>query len=343
MEQRIWIVLLLLIQIVVHGQSPEMVFEPPSPDFISLSLQTHEGELRFGNQDEYFLKSDGTYFKLGDDGYFEMDKRSSHNRASRHAFVELLKMRFKKEMFNAMDKTYFTERKQNMYEEEIKSHTAQQHALTLANALCNKKQSIRLFCNPKEEDCTSVFPKDGYYNEPRNIKGWGGRGASEFQKLRAYTAFIEELFPSVEQWADTLYPDNTLEGYYVVKAQLEQYDFKAGGYWFHTHQFHNRGFLLSWYDLQPANSSERKLLHPNGSSLLLPMAPDKAEDFSEKHQQIFLVFKVSVSLNGLENYRADQLKTTFSLSSPVITIYGDDALTKKVAEMDIGSVEIKTR
>ena len=122
MDQRIWIVLLLLIQIVVHGQSPEMVFEPPSPDFISLSLQTHEGKLRFGNQDEYFLKSDGTYINSRDDGYFETDKRSSLNRASRHAFVELLKMRFKKEMFDAMDKTYFTERRQNMYEEEVKEY-----------------------------------------------------------------------------------------------------------------------------------------------------------------------------------------------------------------------------
>ncbi|UBZ13407.1 hypothetical protein LDL77_16165 [Flagellimonas marinaquae] len=343
MEKRIWIVFLLLIQIVVHGQSQEIAFEPPSSDFISLSLQTHEGKLRFGNQDEYFQKSDGTYISSRDDGYFEMDRRSSHNRASRHAFVELLKMRFKKEMFSAMDRNYFTEQKQNMYEEEMKSHTAQLHVLNLANALCNKTQSNRLFCNPKEEDCASIFPKDGYYNEPRNIKGWGGRGASEFQKLRAYTTFVEELFPSVEQWADTLYPDNTLEGYYVVKTQLGQYDFKAGGYWLHTHQFHNQGFLLSWHDLQPANSFERKLMHPNGSSLLLKMVPEKAEAFSEKNQQIFLTFKVSVSLNGLENYRADQLKTTFVLDSPIITIYSDDSLTRKVAEMDIGSVEIKTR
>ena len=108
MKPRIWIVFLLLIQIVVHGQSQEIVFVPPSFDFISLSLQTHEGKLRFGNQDEYFQKSDGTYISSRDDGYFEMDRRSSHNRASRHAFVELLKMRFKKEMFSAMDRNYFT-------------------------------------------------------------------------------------------------------------------------------------------------------------------------------------------------------------------------------------------
>ncbi|MEC8833020.1 MAG: hypothetical protein VX772_11725 [Bacteroidota bacterium] len=343
MKQVFFIITVLVFQIMGWGQSQEKVFNPPTTDFISLSLQTHKGKLRFGVQDEYFLKSDGTYVSSRDDEYFEKDKQFSHNNASRHAFVELLKIRFKEDMFDVMDKDFFTERTQNMYEKDLKSHTAQQHVLALANALCNKQQSIRFFCNPKEEDCASGFQQDGYYNEPRNIRSWGGRGASEFQKLRAYTNFVKEKFPLVGKWAKTLYSDNVLEGYYVTRTNLGTYDFKNGGYWLNTYQFYNQGFLLKWYGLQPANSSERKLMHPNGSSILFKMLPEEAETFSEKSQQIFLVFDASGYLNGLENYRADQLKTTFSLNSPVIEIYSDDGLTKKVGEININTMVSKTR
>ena len=147
----------------------------------------------------------------------------------------------------------------------------------------------------------------------------------------------------VGKWAKTLYSNNVLGGYYVTRTNLGTYDFKNGGYWLNTHQFYNQGFLLKWYGLQPANSSERKLMHPNGSSILFKMSPEEAETFSEKNQQIFLVFDVTGYLNGLENYRADQLKTTFSLNSPVIEIYSDDGLTKKVGEININTMVTKTR
>jgi len=343
MKNLLFVIIIIVCQGVGWGQPMEKVLDPPSADFISLSLQTHKGKLRFGVQDEYFVKADGTYISSREEGYFEMDKRSSHHMASKHAFMELLKMRFKEDMFAVMDKDLFTERKQNMYEEELKSLTAQQHVLALANALCNTQQLIRFFCNPKEEDCVPGFPQEGYYNEPRNQRPWGGRGASEFQKLRAYTAFVGEKFPMVEKWGKSLYPDDILEGYYVARTNLGTYDFKEGGYWFNTHQFYNRGFLLHWYGLQPSNSAERNLMHPNGTSILFKMPPEEAEHFSEKHQYLYLVLDVTGYLNGVENYRADQLKTTFSLNSPIIELYSDDGLTQKVGEIDINTMVFKTR
>ena len=343
MKKFLIILILLVVHFSVWGQGEEKVFDAPSSSFIDLSLQTHNGKLRFGLQDGYYIKSDGSYVKANEASYFEMDKRFSHNNASRHAFTELLKMRFKEDMFAAMDKDYFTVRTPNMYDKKQKSYTGQQHVLTLANALCTTEQAIQFFCNPKEEDCTRIFPEEGYYNEPRNIRYWGGRGASEFQKLRAYTSFVKEKFPLVQEWAKTLYPDNKISGYYVAKTNLGTYDFKEGGYWLRTGEFSNNGFLLRWFGLQPSNSSERKLMHPNGSSILLKMSPEKAEAFSENYQYLFLVFDVTGQLNGLENYRADQLKTTFTLNSSVIEIYTDDALTNRVGEIDINTMVSKTR
>lgn len=328
----------------VCGQGKEKVYKAPSPNFIDLSLQTHNNKLRFGVQDEYYLKSDGSYVKPSDATYVDIDKRFSHNNASRHAFAELLKIRFKEEMFAAMDTDYFTERTNTMFEKDKMSHTAQQHTLLLANALSTNEHAMSYFCNQKEDsDCTSRFPQAGYYNEPSNIRPWGGRGATDFQQLRAYTTFAKNDLPVIVKWGSTLLPDNTLNGYYVTRTHLGKYDFKAGGFWLITHQFYNQGFLLKWYGLQPGNSAERKLMHPNGASILLKMSPDKAETFSEKVQQIHLVFNVTGKLNGLESYRADQLKTTFTLNSPIIEIYSDDSLTNKVDEIDINTMVTKTR
>ncbi len=344
MKQFLIILISFIVSFSVRGQGKEMVYEAPSSNFIDLSLQTHNGKLRFGVQDEYYVRSDGSYVKASEASYADMDKRFSHNNASRHAFTELLKIRFKEEMFAAMDKDYFTERTNTMFEKDIMSHTAQQHTLALANALSTNEHAMGYFCNQKEDsDCTSKFPQEGYYNEPRNIRPWGGRGATEFQQLRAYTSFAKNDLPKIAKWGSTLLPDNTLNGYYVTRTHLGKYDFKAGGFWLMTHQFYNQGFLLKWYGLQPGNSSQRKLMHPNCASILLKMSPDKAETFSEKVQQVYLVFDVTGKLNGLENYRADQLKTTFTLNSPVIEIYTDDALTNRVGEIDINTMVSKTR
>lgn len=328
----------------VFGQGKEKLYRAPSPNFIDLSLQTHKGKLRFGIQDEYYLKSDGSFVKPSEASYVNIDKRFSHNNASRHAFLELLKIRFKEEMFAAMDLNYFTERTNSMFEEDLMSHTAQQHTLALANSLTTNKQAMSYFCNQKEDsDCISKFPQEGYYNEPRNLRPWGGRGATEFQQLRAYTGFVKNELSNIVEWGSTLLPDNILKGYYVTRTHLGKYDFKAEGFWLITHQFYNQGFLLKWYGLQPSNSAERKLMHPNGASILLKMSPEKAETFSEKVQQVYLVFDVTGKLNGLESYRADQLKTTFTLNSSIIEIYSDDGLTNKVGEIDINTMETKTR
>ena len=72
-------------------------------------------------------------------------------------------------------------------------------------------------------------------------------------------------------------------------------------------------------------------------------APPLGKAFSEKVQQVYLVFDVTGRLNGLESYRADQLKTTFTLNSPIIEIYSDDSLTNKVDEIDINTMVTKTR
>lgn len=345
---RIILVTFLLFFGILTGQDisdkvTTITFEPPNTSFISLKLQTHNGKLRFGEQDQYFMKPNGTYVKPQDPNYFEVDKSSGHNLISQYAFRQLLKIRYQEDIFNVMDKELFTERKNNMYDKELKSLTAQEQLLVLTNALLTKKEQRRLFCNEKQEDCATRFKDDGYYRAYTDIIPWGGKGASEFQKLRSFMTAANEFFPKIQKWGNSLYPQNEMEGYYVGKARLSSYDFKNDGYWLDTNQFYNRGFLLRWHNLQPKSTSERKLKHPSGSQLLLELTPEKAEAFSEKYKELYLVFEVNVALNGIENFRMNQLKTLFTLVSPTISLYADDSLTNKVGELNLNTTTIKTR
>ncbi|UJH68556.1 hypothetical protein [Allomuricauda sp. SCSIO 65647] len=321
----------------------EVIYDSPSSEFIDLSLQTHNDKLRFGEQDNYYLNVDGSFVDNRGEAFSEAEKKTSHNILSRQAFVELLKIRFQEEIFSAMDREFLTKRTQNMYEKELKSYAGQQQTLALANALCSKAQKRRFFCNQKAEDCDSKFREDGYYNEPRSLFGWGGKGASEFQQLRAYTTFVGELFPKIRQWGNEIHKQNSAEGYFVGKVLLGEYDFKNRGFWLNTDAFYNTDFLLRWHNFQPSNSAERTLASPKGCQILLKLPRDKAEKLAEKHQFLFVVFGVVASFEGIENYKANQLKTLFSLSSLKIEVFKDDSLTQKLSVIDINSMITKTR
>lgn len=341
-------ILFLLLFGVLKGQNTShevttITYEPPNTSFIPLALQTHNGKLRFGEQDNYYTNPDGSYIKHNDHNYPEIDKNSSHNLMSQYAFVQLLKIRYQQEIFDVMDKELFTKRKNDMYDKELKSLTAQEQLLVLANTLLSTKGQRGIFCNEKQEDCLSMFKDDGYYRGIRDILPWGGKGATEFQQLRAFKTVANEFFPKMQKWGNSLHTGDEIEGYYIGKTRLGTYDFKSGGYWLDTNQFNNQGYLLQWHNLQPKNTSERKLKHPYGSQILFELSPEKAEEFSEKYEKLYLVFEVNVALNGIENFQMNRLKTLFTLTSPTISLYVDDSLTNKVGELDLGSLTIKTR
>lgn len=324
-------------------QVDEILYNAPAAEFINLRLQTHNNKLRFGVQGNYYLNADGSFVDNVGKAFSEAEKRASHNVISRHAFVELLKIRFQEELFSVMDNDLLTTRAQNMYERELKSYTAQQQVLTLANALCATTQKKRFFCNEKAEDCANRFREGYYYGGYGSTLTWGGRGASEFQRLRAYTTFVKELFPKIQQWGNGLHKENSAEGYFVGRIRLGKYDFKNGGYWLDLKAFQNTDFLLRWHQFQPSNTAERKLASPKGCQILLALSPGEAEKLTEKHQFLFVVFNVVVSFEGIDNYKANQLKTLFNLGSPQIEIFKDENLTQKISEITINTMITKTR
>jgi len=349
-KNNIWLLILLLISIHVDAQQPidtiinyddVITFKPPSEKFISLLLQTHKNELRFGNQNSYSLKPDGSYISHHSQPILakKIDKKTTLLQYGRQAIYELLKLKFMSEAYADMDKELLTKHSSSMYSKDKNSYHAQQHLLKLANAITTNKELYRYFCNPKKEDCAFTADKNVYYY--RNIGSWGGKGANEFQTLKSYTSYVKNNLETLKQWSSSIFPNNTIDGYYVIKTYLGEYDFKNQGYWISSNSFVQERFLLQRYNLEPANANERKLINPRGVNILFKISPSEAEKFSESSSKtIFLVFEIKVSLKGLERVYG-RIKTSYTLESPIIEIYKDEGLSKKIDELSIDTMVTK--
>lgn len=140
-----------------------ITYQPPSEKFIPLTLQTHKGKLRFGDQDSYAIKPDGTFWDFSGAEYTEMDKKTTQLLYGKQGFKELLRMKFLTDTYAVIDKELFTKRSNNMYDKDLNSYTAQQHILKVANFLSTKQELIRNFCNDKTEDCAAKLADTDYY------------------------------------------------------------------------------------------------------------------------------------------------------------------------------------
>ena len=171
---------------------------------------------------------------------------------------------------------------------------------------------------------------------------WGGKGANEFEQLRSYTSYVKKIWRSCSNGAILSFPDNTINGYFVVKTFLDAYDFKNKGYWLNSNHFSQQSqYLLQYHSLEPTNANERKLINlQRGVSMLFEIPPSEAEKLSENTKDLYLVFKTKTSIKALEN-QYSRLKAYFSIESPVIEIYKDDDLTLKIGELSIDTLITK--
>ncbi len=349
-KNNIWLLILLLISIHVDAQQPVdtiinyddvITFKPPSEKFIPLLLQTHKQQLRFGHQNSYSLKPDGSYISHHKQPVLakKIDKKTTLLQYGRQAIYELLKLKFMSEVYADMDKEFLTKRSSSMYVKGKNSYHAQQHLLKLANAITSNKELYRYFCNSKKEDCAFTADKDVYYY--RNIGNWGGKEANEFQTLKSYTSYVQNNLKILQQWSNTIFPDNIVEGFLVIKTFFREYDFKNQGYWIHLTPTGQNDFLLSYMGLEPTNPNERKLADPRGVLILYKMTASEAEKLSDAQKRnIFMVFKIKATLKDLEQQYI-RLKVRYILTSPIIEFFWDESLTKKISALSIDTMITK--
>jgi len=317
-------------------------YPAPSPNFITIHLQTHKNKLRFGWQDNYFVLRDGSHINhKSQNAYRIADKKSAQLKHSHIAFLELLKMNLMAASYKDLDKNKLTVYESSMYQDKRNSYDAQTHLLQLAYSISNLPTDRRFFCNPKFEKC--MAEKENYYfKSSGSVRNWGGKNANEFRQLKTYRAYVQENLEELQQWAAIISSENPIDAYFVAQINhLGTYDFEHEGYWIPIAFINQRGFLVRFRDLEPQNATERKLLHPNGLKLLYAIAPDKAEDFAERTPSIYLVFNIKLFIEGINLRTNHGVDVKYQLLNPNISLYRDDSLTQKIGEININSAILK--
>lgn len=307
-------------------------FKPPSQSFVPIILQTHNGLLRFGVQNNYTFLPDGRPLRKDlNQAKIINFKRSTLNEG-KQAFTELLRMKFMADIYKDIDKSYFTVSEKSMYKEDKNSLLAQNQLLKLANAVSNISLMEKHFCNPKIADCN--YNSEIFFRGISNTKPWGGVGANEFKRLNRYTSYVTQYLEQLQQWSSSMFTDNTIDGYLVLMSRLGVYDFENKGYWLHYGMGKNSWKFLRFHTLIPNTIHERKLTSSKTSSILYKIPADKAEQFSETTKIVYLVFKVKAQLKELDPYY-ETIKTAFSLENSIIELYNNEDLKTKIGEISI--------
>lgn len=191
----------------------------------------------------------------------------------------------------------------------------------IATILLKKEYSSDYFCN-------SNRPCDP---EKASTSEWGGYGSNEFDKIKAYTAYINDNFQDILNTASKV-PE---EAYWVSTARIGQYDFNSKA--FPIHFSLTKGFYV------PKNSYEEKL---NDQSRIynttLEMSPSEAQILLENlpNRYLYAVYKIKYSRHDITNtglsYTKDgNPRNEFHLISPIIELFEDIGLTKKLGEISL--------
>lgn len=210
-------------------------------------------------------------------------------------------------------------------------------------------------------DVKSPLKKEWLSEEGRNtIEAIRNNGKSQIEQKKEFQNFMGKNLADLKGWPGTIFTNNALEAYYVTQETITEYDFDNGGILlslgFHNIDDDNRvlynlmkrrkmahlnmrqgtnyqlsgGFLSQKHmvtsvkgDLtyMSKNSYERTVDVDN-MIVFFEIGEDEANTILN-NGKVFIVRKIAITPNGM-----------FHINSPIIDIYADKALTRKVGQLD---------
>ena len=353
---------------------PSLKFDSPSEEFESFEIQTWNGLMRFGMLYDYGKTSDKKNFQSLDGKvklkYWEKNKLDI---AAFERFKFLSEIKYLKHWYEDMDRDYFTTqeevnlaRPQNGNGDEAEylrlsnSANAQAHLKSVAFSLTSKMGKNNYFCNPERGDCEElaenavrtddrgrrVVVKSGIYSQ------WGGSQSSEFTQLRKYKSFSENQLRVVQKWADDIWAKGYHEVYYVEPIKMynfKSYDFKNKGYWMRldlgvssvsgtmVKSNGKSGPFTMTYMPKSRYEKERE-----SGDLLFKIGAEKAEKLSSSRSGLagyavykIKIYKIGYSKKNIYDRNKSWVDWGFNLSSPVVELYSDLALTNKIGSISL--------
>ncbi|MCR9264196.1 MAG: hypothetical protein NXH86_08550 [Flavobacteriaceae bacterium] len=303
----------------VGTEGSVITYTSPSSDFIDITIQSHKGLPRYG----------ALYFVRG-------TTKPTDNKA----YEKLMELQFLEQTYADINRSKLTKSNSSQQEkgQEFKnSEFAQHHLLQLAGYASSDKVLKEYFCDPEAKSPCNFYNPAG---ERKHIAYWGGAGKNEFAQNRSYTSFVKNYLEPLQEWSRTFYANGSETVYYVNRALVsEKYDFKNKGYWINNiFSLVGSSFMLHHSEFLPFTENEKALAN-NAKKHFVPIDPSMAKTLNlQQRSPVFAVLKVKVSPK-LSN--PTHVAWEYELEDSIIEIYRDAALTNKMGEIDLKTLQSK--
>ena len=320
----------------IVGDEGFLTYESPNPLFMNVHVQQYKGLPRFGSCDFYFkspLRPDGapearTKRKLMESGYA--------------AFLQLAQINMLKDIFTSMDKTALTPRPQTMDEEEFKSNKAQQLLKRLAFSTGTDALKQNYFCNEQYNSGNCQI-----------VNEWGGLRADDFTENEKYVDFVDKHLDEILNWSTSFFSQGTHTFYFVQQLKdLGTYDFDKNGFWISLpHKIRNgRGFDYTstrenyFFTFLPKTAYGQQVMNKtsqvgyiHGKVLFKIDAVNAERIVNDRYRDLQMVAKVKVVSEGVSEANPFSFNLTYSyhFEEPIIEIFEDLQLTKKIGSLDM--------
>ncbi|WP_411031724.1 hypothetical protein [Spongiimicrobium sp. 3-5] len=294
------------------GEENTITFKSPSKKFVDITLQSHNGLIRFG------------------DLYYHRGVTPPTNT---QAFNELVNMKYLTEAYADMDKTKISKKSYNgPTDKKTENSLIAQHQLKLlAGLVCTEETLKKYFCPDKgTQPCKFI----DQYGERRHLGYWGDARDNEFAQLRSYTSFTKDNLEDLQSWSSTFFTNDTEIAYVVTRASVTgPYDFQKKGYWLGA-KLGGRSQLINNLTFVPYNENERTLTQ--GRKVLVTVAPAQAKKLAlQNRAPLFIVAKAKIYPNKKIPITGSRVPFAYELENQTLEIYKDIKLKEKIGEISV--------
>ncbi|RYC50832.1 hypothetical protein [Flagellimonas olearia] len=313
-----------------------ILFKSPNENFINFELQSYKGLPRFGMLTKDLDSSSEKELER----YYEI-------------YSSLIELKYLKDI--SIDE---------LRAENLGIHSDQTiNGVKRVTYLSSTQETfLKYFCNETIGSC-KTFPyrivgdmdrTPGSMGGSKNgVMGhWGGKNATEFQQKRSFDSFLQDDYNTLKEWSEDIWADGFEIGYLVSSVTLDRrrYDFKNQGYWLNIGLKSNELINLSNNTFSPLQIIVRyipdqrfeKEPEAQKGNVFFKIAPEKAEELEERNiDRFFVVQKIKLGFYKREKtynkrYRIPhKFQFKYNVESPIIELYEDLGLTKKMGEVSL--------
>lgn len=323
-----------------YDEPDYLVYKSPDPAFKDIVIQKHKGLPRFGAVDFYMKRDNPKQVDLSKEA---ADKRNLTG-LGYTGFAHLVRIHMLKEHFKVMDKTALTQQTQGkIIEEEAKSSVAQKALKEFAFDMGTDALKREYFMNDWSGTGKSAF-----------VREWGGHRADDFTENEKYVSFVDKYLDTILKWSEAFFSDGTEDFQLVHDIKFHgPYDFDKGGFWVQlplrtksikvsSLDYFNEFLPQTPYGQEIANKTSQ-VEYINGY-VLFKIAPEKAEALiNDKSVLLQLSVKVRSVFKGFDtgNPFVYGAHYTYHFLDPVMELYSDAGLTRKIGEINLENLTYK--